>query len=230
MQRLFKGLQWQGVAVLAIFATAAVLIELFGDGSSTALDEIKWLFMGLAGGSFLPQPLKLRQAPPDDPDSNGNRHDSSHLLVLAFAGSATLLTGCGGTAAEQHARLNALTQVADPTYALVVETCDEARNFILAREGSSYAEDRAAMDQVNAVCDSIVLGFESLRGSQLTARAAIDAGAEGAVLQALMAAFTLWGELQGMIPELDQLGRGAGDEETDEPEPEDGVDAGGGVS
>lgn len=123
------------------------------------------------------------------------------------------LVGCGATPREQHEVLNRITLVADPTYVIAVDTCDEARNFIIAREGTTYEEDRRAFDGIHQVCDGIVEGFESLRGTQLTARAAINAGAEGAIRTAILEALALWGRLQAMIPELSTLGR-AGDTAT----------------
>ncbi len=130
------------------------------------------------------------------------------LAIWSLLGAVALLTGCGASAAQQHRDLNTLTAVADPTYALAVETCDTARDAIVARQGSTHAEDVAAMAEINRVCDAIVLGFETLRGTQLTARAAIDAGAEGAIREAILEALRLWGELQQMIPELQSLGTG----------------------
>jgi hypothetical protein len=131
------------------------------------------------------------------------------VALIALGGALVLAStcaGCGATAAQHHARLNALTTVADPTYAIAVELCDVARDAIVARTGTTYAEDRAAMDEVHAVCDAMVAGFESLRGSQLTARAAIDSGAEGAVLEAISAALALWPAVQAMIARIDALG------------------------
>jgi hypothetical protein len=130
------------------------------------------------------------------------------LLVVALGITlAGFCGGCGATAGQNHARLNALTTVADPTYAIAVETCDALRDAIVARTGTTYAEDRDAMDEVNEVCDAVVLGFESLRGAQLTARAAIDSGAEGAVLEAISAALALWPQVQALIARIDALGR-----------------------
>jgi hypothetical protein len=132
-------------------------------------------------------------------------------LVLAALGGGLLLAGtcagCGATAGQHHARLNALTSVADPTYAIAIETCDALRDIVVARPGTTYAEDRIAMDEIHGVCDEVVLGFEALRGSQLTARAAIDGGAEGAVLEAISAALALWPTVQQLIARIDALGR-----------------------
>jgi hypothetical protein len=130
-------------------------------------------------------------------------------LAVLLGGISVLLHGCGGsTPREQHTALNRITAVADPTYATAVESCDAARDAIIARQGTSYEEDRRAMYEIHRVCDAMVAGFESLRGSQLTARAAIDSGADAAVAGAIREALALWAELQSMIPELDELGTG----------------------
>jgi hypothetical protein len=106
------------------------------------------------------------------------------------------------TARDHHVRLNALTAVADPTYALAVETCDEARDLIVAREGSTEAQDREDMAAVVLVCDSIVEGFEALRGSQITARAAIDHGLAGAAEALILQGLASWAELQALVPRI----------------------------
>lgn len=125
--------------------------------------------------------------------------------ILVFA---LLFAGCGpSTVQQQHDVLNRITDVADPTYEIAVESCDAARDVIVERPGTTYQEDRAAFDAIHGVCDGIVEGFETLRGTQLTARAAIDRGAEGAILEALTHALQLWTELQALIPQLQNLGR-----------------------
>lgn len=123
------------------------------------------------------------------------------VLCIAFLVGLTVC-GCGATQAQQHRDLNTLTDVADPTYALAVETCDAARDLIVAREGSTRERDFADLDRVNEVCDAIVFGFESLRGSQLTARAAIDSGLEAATATVLSEGIAAWQRLQALIPQL----------------------------
>jgi hypothetical protein len=132
------------------------------------------------------------------------------FTMIVVAGVMSLCAGCGASANSQHRTLNTITDAADPTYELALEGCDVARDAIVARTGTTYAEDVAAMAEVNRVCDGIVLGFEALRATQLTARAAIDAGAEGAVREAILEALRLWAQLQQMTPELDTLGREGG--------------------
>jgi hypothetical protein len=130
------------------------------------------------------------------------------LLVLML-----LVAGCGGSRAQQHERLNMLTDVADPTYAMALEACDGSRDIIVVREGTTYEEDTLAMDAVDERCDPIVAGFEVLRGTQLTARGAIERGAQGAVREAIVFALSKWAELQALIPQLLTLGRSSGGEQ-----------------
>lgn len=134
-------------------------------------------------------------------------------LSLAFVVGMNNLVGCG--ASEQraaHITLNGITAVADPTYQIAVDSCDAARDAIVARTGTTSAADRAAMDSIHEVCDGLVLGFESLRGLQLTARVAIDSGSvEAAAVAAIQQALTLWAQLQDLIPQLDTLGTSGGE-------------------
>jgi len=128
-------------------------------------------------------------------------------LLLLF-----VLPGCGPNERRVgHEVLNTVTDVADPTYQLAVDGCDAARDAIIARQGTSYAEDRSAMDQIHEVCDGIVAGFESLRGTQLTARAALDGGLAAAAATAIQQALALWGRLQALVPQIQQLGTSGGE-------------------
>jgi hypothetical protein len=120
--------------------------------------------------------------------------------------------GCGATPQEQHAALNVITDVADPTYEIAMEGCDAYRNAIVAREGTTLEEDEAAMAEVDRICDAVVVGFEALRGTQLTARSAIDAGASGVAAEAISAGLGAWMELQELVPQLQELGRTVGGE------------------
>jgi len=143
-----------------------------------------------------------------DADGDGKPDWMAWIFGLLGVGALCLsVAGCGA-AAEQHRTLTVITDVADPTYAAAVEGCDAARDFIIAREGTTYAEDRADMDQIHAVCDSIVEGFELLRGSQITARAAIDGGLEAAAQAAIVEALAAWGRLQGLVPQIMRLTSG----------------------
>lgn len=129
------------------------------------------------------------------------------LVLLAL-----LLVGCGGAATRQgHEALNLVTDVADPTYELAMRTCDELRDAIVAREGTTYEQDRAAMDSIHDVCDPIVTGFEALRGTQLTARAALDEGLTAAAEAAIREALALWPRLQAMVRSLQELGTSGGE-------------------
>lgn len=129
--------------------------------------------------------------------------------MRAFALACVLLAGCGASQTRTgHEVLNGITDVGDPTYALALETCDAARDAIIEREGTTYEEDRRAMDQIHEVCDGIVLGFESLRGVQVTAREALNTGQFGPTVQAgIREALVLWGQLQALVPQLASLGR-----------------------
>ena len=135
------------------------------------------------------------------------------LLLLLAAVLANNLAGCGPSQARAgHEVLNTITAVADPTYQLAVDACDASRDAILARQGTSYEADRAAMDQVHAVCDPMVVGFEALRSTQLTARAALDGGLTGAAAIAIQQALGLWEQLQALVPQLQTLGQSSGGE------------------
>ena len=199
---------------------AVALVALYAIGSpelrATMEARIEWLL-----GLMLPfvQARLTRDSDgdgiPDDLDDTPHGSDppppaagavGPALLVLALALSAAA-QGCGG-GAQQHRTLTVITDVADPTYAAAVQGCDVARDHVIAREGTTYAEDRADMDAVHLVCDSIVEGFELLRGSQLTARAAIDAGLSGAAQAAVVEALAAWGRLQGLVPRLMRLTSG----------------------
>jgi hypothetical protein len=130
------------------------------------------------------------------------------LVVLAALAALASASGCGATQRDHHARLNVLTDIADPTYAVAVETCDVLRDVIVERQGTTAAEDRIAMDKINSVCDRMVDGFESLRGSQLTARAAIDGDPGSAIAAAIGAALALWPTVQALAREIETLGMG----------------------
>lgn len=117
------------------------------------------------------------------------------LFVLVLAPATA---GCSG-AAQQHQTLNAITAVADPVYGDVVDLCDDLRDRVIARAGTTEAEDRASMDEIAAVCDPTVAGFEALRGSQLTARQFIDSGVGSAAATAVAEALRLWPQVQALV-------------------------------
>lgn len=127
------------------------------------------------------------------------------ILALALASSLPM-QACGSAQSTQHERLNLMTDIADPTYAMAVDTCDALRDGIITREGTTYQQDRAAMDEVQEVCDPLVAGFETLRGTQLTARATIDGGLGSAATESITQALALWARLQALIPQLSRLG------------------------
>ena len=169
------------VAVLAPLVTALLTRDSDGDGKPDILDDTPH-------GSNPPPP-------------------GVALLVLVLALSA-VTQACGGSVAQQHARVNILADIADPTYELALEGCDEARDFIVARQGSTEEADRADMDAVNLACDTIVEGFEALRGSQLTARQAIDAGLSGAAEELLRQGMAQWEHLRTLFERFMQTTSG----------------------
>jgi hypothetical protein len=63
------------------------------------------------------------------------------------------------------------------------------------------------MDEIHAVCDLVIQGFETLRSSQLSARAAIDSGLPGAVEAVVAEALAQWPHLMEMVNNIDRLGR-----------------------
>lgn len=131
------------------------------------------------------------------------------LTLAALGGALTLAStcaGCGASPAQHHARLNAMTDVADPTYAIAVELCDTMRDAVVARPGTTYAQDRAAFDRIHGACDPMIEGFEALRGSQLTARAAVEDDPDGAVAQAILTALAAWPQVQRTARAIDTLG------------------------
>jgi uncharacterized membrane protein YuzA (DUF378 family) len=56
LNKIFRGLNWQGVAALTVLTTSGTLIALFGSGE--ALEAIKYICIGAAGGTLLPNPLR----------------------------------------------------------------------------------------------------------------------------------------------------------------------------
>ena len=131
------------------------------------------------------------------------------LIVLAIALTTALLTCAGcGPAAQQHRTLNLVTDIADPTYDAALDGCDAARDFIVARQGSTEAQDVSDMQAINDVCDTVVDGFEVLRGTQITARAYIDNGLEGAATEAVRQALAAWADLQALVPRIQRLTSG----------------------
>lgn len=124
------------------------------------------------------------------------------LGLVLLAAILVAASGCGGGAAAQHRRLNVMTAVADPTYEQVVQVCDDMRDLVVTREGTTEAEDRADMAQIVTICDTAVEGFEALRGTQLTAREALDHGLGAAATQAVQEALGLWPSIRQLAERL----------------------------
>lgn len=204
---------WPDVAMRIISSVTALLLiggalYIIAIDRSEHVDSLLAAALSVLGalGILMPSPFRSGSGPTVPP--------TLIMLLATVCASyaiASSSAGCGASRQHQHDVLNRITDVADPTYALVVETCDVLRDGIVARQGTTWDEDTAAMDRVDAVCDPIVTGMETLRGTQLTVRAAIDAGAEGAILEGLSAALRLWRDLQALVPQLRDLGRGARD-------------------
>jgi hypothetical protein len=123
------------------------------------------------------------------------------LALLAIA----LLSACG-SAAQQHRALNALAETADPSYELAITACDEAEGVIIARAGTTYEQDRQAIDEIRVTCDRIFGAFDTLRLAHRSARAAVDGGASALIDEALRSLAEAWSAAQRVLPELAGLG------------------------
>lgn len=130
---------------------------------------------------------------------------SSVLLVLVVL----LCAGCGATARADAARslhegLNLVTDAVDPSYELAVESCDARAAVIVAREGTTAAQDAEAMAQVRERCEIVFARFEEIRTAQAAARGAASAFESGdldfaAALAAVSEVRRLWGLVQAAI-------------------------------
>lgn len=125
-------------------------------------------------------------------------------LLLAVAVLTSLTNGCG-SAAQQHHALNAVANVANPSYDLAITACFEAEDVIIEREGTTFAQDVAATEAVRSACDRVFAGFDALRVAQRVARAAVDGGGEALVTQALAELQEAWTALRRLLPEVEGL-------------------------
>lgn len=66
MDRFLKGISWQGVAVLGIFAASGTLIAIFGQGEM--MGHIRDILFGLAGGTLMPTPWRGGQKKEEEVD------------------------------------------------------------------------------------------------------------------------------------------------------------------
>jgi hypothetical protein len=136
------------------------------------------------------------------------REDGSielNLMVALVVGFVTLavalvVVGCGPH--QQHSALDRLADVADPSYALAVEACDEAEGRIIDRPPTSYENDAAAIARIRETCDRVFGAFEALRLAHRAARAAVDGGASGALDAALSSLGEAWRAAQQLLPEI----------------------------
>jgi hypothetical protein len=126
-------------------------------------------------------------------------------LGVAIAGALAFIAlstcGCGG-AAQQHSALNVLAQTADPSYELSVTACDEAEATVIARDGTTYEEDRESIAAIRSVCDRIFGAFETVRLAHRAARAAVDGGASALLDEAMRSLADAWAAAQRLLPEI----------------------------
>lgn len=127
------------------------------------------------------------------------------LRGAALAFVAMLLMGGCGSAAQQHRALNAVANVTNPSYDLAITACFEAEDVIIARTGTTFAQDVAATEAVRGVCDRVFAGFDALRVAERLARSAIDGGGEALVEQAFAELQEAWSALRRLLPEVERL-------------------------
>lgn len=99
-----------------------------------------------------------------------------------FVAIAILLSGCGGAQKRAESAVSAITSVADPLYAALVDGCAAAESLLVdqatsdiakgADRDARVAELRADIAQVREPCTAAALAFEAARAAQ---QAAIDA-------------------------------------------------------
>lgn len=97
-----------------------------------------------------------------------------HTIFLLLVTLALSSIGCAGTAAKaraegMHEILNIVTDVADPLYGAAVSSCEMAETV------ASLRGDQSKIEKIRSGCDKVFAAFESLRDTQLAARAAIEA-------------------------------------------------------
>lgn len=182
------------VVALALIGFAAWFWQL-EDGQTQAVGLIS-TGLGLIA-------LVLRNPLQREPRDGGGGTAAVVCLAVMVSTAPTLI-GCGG-AEQQHRTLNWVTRVADPTYEMVVDACDDMRDYVVEREGFTEAEDDELMGQVNGVCDRAVSSFELLRHTQLSARAAVEEGVPGVTEDLIGRALDVWRELQELVGDIEAL-------------------------
>lgn len=201
---------WPTAAAVITIVVAIACIFLLGPSlgiDDRVIDGLIWAF-GLLGvplvgamRSFLGRDSD-GDGKPDWMDRTPTGRGGDALVALLVAGAmvlgAGLLQACGSKA-DQHRTLNWITRVGDPSYELVVQACDEMRDYVVDRDGHTEEEDRELMGEINGVCDRAVASFEVLIHTQHGARAAIEAGVEGVAVEAVARALAIWRELQAVV-------------------------------
>jgi len=214
MTKILEPWRWPIAVVLSVALASLAALFLVGPQMGVdpeVLTDLKrWVSGGAAAlGALLLPALKAwltadsdGDGRPDwiDPTPRGGPPDT--LVALLVAGAmvlgAGLLQACGSKA-DQHRTLNWITRVGDPSYELVVQACDEMRDYVVDRDGHTEEEDRELMGEINGVCDRAVASFEVLIHTQHGARAAIEAGVEGVAVEAVARALAIWRELQAVV-------------------------------
>jgi hypothetical protein len=86
------------------------------------------------------------------------------------------LAGCGGAAqkAPLYTTVTAIGVSTDAAYGVTVEVCDARERAIVARAGSSEADDARDLARVRAACDQLYMLFEAVRVGHSQALPAVE--------------------------------------------------------
>lgn len=133
--------------------------------------------------------------------------------LLAALAVLSMATGCGASLASQraegmHEALNVVSDVADPLYSAATVACDAAEGVVIARQGTTEAQDRLDVARIREACDRAYAGFEALRHGQLAARQAAEVVRGGEDAEAMRHALDAIQELHSAA----QAARGTWDE------------------
>lgn len=199
-----KNLTWPNILfALALLAGVALLIVGVTVSGAESLEKYgEWLLV-FAFGQTLPQPKKPGARPPA----------SSNLIVLLAALAVFLaIPGCGAAQRADASRaldesLNTITDVVDPAYALLVQTCEARGQAIVDRQGTSYEQDVAAHNLLRRRCTLADDHMQAVRKAQAAARDAAAAFRSGdvdysAAIEALADLRATWDQVRHIIDEL----------------------------